>query len=110
EVAHEAEKTDEKESMDNGLRYKIKDIPLWYLCIGFGFQKIIKSQRLAALHLTCFASKRAGMYRGMFAKSRAPATAALFGVRGDWLYFEAVHGKGPCEGVGCAAKRRAAAA
>ena len=31
----------------------------------------------------------------------------LSSVRGDWLYFEAGHGKGPCNGVGGAANRRA---
>ena len=30
-----------------------------------------------------------------------------FGVTGHWLYFEAGHGKGPCDGVGGVAKRRA---
>ena len=31
----------------------------------------------------------------------------LFGLRGDWLYFEAGHGKGACDGLGAAAKRMA---
>ena len=33
---------------------------------------------------------------------------ALFdGIRATWTYFEAGHGKGPCDGVGAAAKRNA---
>ena len=31
----------------------------------------------------------------------------LFGVDATWTYFEAGHGKGPCDGVGAAAKRNA---
>ena len=31
----------------------------------------------------------------------------LFGVKGSWQYFEAGHGKGPCDGVGAVAKRMA---
>ena len=31
----------------------------------------------------------------------------LFGLRATWNYFEANHGKGPCDGVGAAAKRKA---
>ena len=31
----------------------------------------------------------------------------LFGVKASWSYFEAGHGKGPCDGIGGAAKRQA---
>jgi hypothetical protein len=31
----------------------------------------------------------------------------LFGAKGCWQYFEAGHGKGPCDGVGAVAKRMA---
>lgn len=31
----------------------------------------------------------------------------FFGLRCTWSYFEASHGKGPCDGVGAAAKRKA---
>ena len=31
----------------------------------------------------------------------------LFGTDASWLYYEAVHGKGPCDGVGGASKRMA---
>lgn len=31
----------------------------------------------------------------------------LFGLKCTWAYFEAGHGKGPCDGVGAAAKRKA---
>ena len=32
-------------------------------------------------------------------------TQSMFHITADWLYFEAGHGKGPCEGVGGVSKR-----
>ena len=45
----------------------------------------MNGQRLAALHLTCFASKRAGVYRGMFAKESRTSNRSLMESR--WKYL-----------------------
>ena len=33
-------------------------------------------------------------------------TQSMFHTAANWLYFEAGHGKGPCDGVGGVSKRR----
>ena len=37
-MVQDVEKTPLKQSTDNGMRYKIDDVPPWYMCIGLGFQ------------------------------------------------------------------------
>ena len=58
------------------------------------------------LHIHYLIDSPTSQYRNSHVMSMIAKHEALFGVRGDWLYFEAGHGKGPCDGVLGAAKRR----
>ena len=46
-------------------------------------------------------------YRNSAVMSIVTRHYELFGLQCSWLYFEAHHGKGPCDGVGAASKRGA---
>jgi hypothetical protein len=58
-------------------------------------------------HIHYITDSPSSQYRNIHMFSVLAKHKDLFGVSASWLYFEAGHGKGPCDGVGGSSKRMA---
>ena len=58
-------------------------------------------------HVHYLTDSPTSQYRNVSITTMLLKHESMFQLRADWLFFEAGHGKGPCDGVGGVSKRRA---
>ena len=57
------------------------------------------------LHIHYISDSPSSQYRNISIFSLVARHSTIFGIDASWLYLEAGHGKGPCDGVGAVSKR-----
>jgi hypothetical protein len=68
---------------------------------------IIKSEHPDVSTIHYLTDGPSSQYRNVCCLSLIANHEEIFGIKASWLYFEAGHGKGPCDGIGAVAKRMA---
>ena len=74
------------------------------------FLPILKKDLPSIRHIHYHTNSPTSQYRNVLITTTLLThveTQSMLHITADWLYFEAGHGKGPCDGVGGVSKRRA---